>query len=254
MRLKIENIEPSNFYKMPKQINEEEEIYFYAAKEIMAEKMTLDKKAIIRAFKKLVENGLLQVEKEKGLLNKYFLTDLTTVNIEDQYQIGTGTSTEKGLPPVLKEDYSSDKKGLPPVPKRDTIKNKYNKNELIRMNNKEYIFINWNNLADELGLSKLVKWTDSRKRKLDKLLKKYSMEEITEALEKIRESDFLQGKKGNWKMTFDDFIEERKFVKLLEDGYKDNDMANKKGKAIKQDLLVTEESIAETLGSWGYDN
>lgn len=55
-------------------------------------------------------------------------------------------------------------------------------------------------------------------------------------------------------MTFDDFIEERKFVKLLEDGYKDNDMANKKGKAIKQDLLVTEESIAETLGSWGYDN
>ena len=59
------------------------------------------------------------------------------------------------------------------------------------------------------------------------------MEEITEALEKIRESDFLQGKKGNWKMTFDDFIEERKFVKLLEDGYKDNDMANKKGKAIR---------------------
>nr|DAP33558.1 MAG TPA: replication initiator protein [Caudoviricetes sp.] len=235
-------------------VNEEGEIYFYAAQEIMAEKMKLDKKAIIRAFKKLVENGLLQVEKEKGLLNKYFLTDLTTVNIEDQYQMGTGTSTEKGLPPVPKEDYGSDKKGLPPVPKRDTIKNKYNKNELIRMNNKEYIFVNWNNLASELGLSKLVKWTDSRKRKLDKLLKKYSMEEITEALEKIRESDFLQGKKGNWKMTFDDFIEERKFVKLLEDGYKDNDMANKKGKAIKQDLLVTEESIAETLGSWGYDN
>ena len=281
MRVKIDSIEQSNFYKMPKKIyeydlkpvdrelymlclenwrlsiannwiNEDGEIYFYATQEILAKKMNLDKKSVMRSFKKLVEIGILQVEKENGFSNKYFLTDL---NIENQYQKGTGTSTKMSLPPVPKKDYTSTKMSLPPVPKRDTIKNKYNKNELIRINKKEYIYVIWNELAEELGLSKIKMLTDKRKRKMDVLLKKYTIEEITEALEKIKESDFLQGKTSNWQMTFDDFIEERKFIKLLEDGYK-NKNSNKNSdiktdKSGRKKIDLTEEDVMDTLKGWG---
>ena len=279
MRVKIDSIEQSNFYKMPKKIyeydlkpvdrelymlclenwrlsiannwvNEDGEIYFYATQEILAKKMNLDKKSVMRSFKKLVEIGILQVEKENGFSNKYFLTDL---NIENQYQKGTGTSTKMSLPPVPKKDYTSTKMSLPPVPKRDTIKNKYNKNELIRINKKEYIYVIWNELAEELGLSKIKMLTDKRKRKIDVLLKKYTIEEIAEALEKIKESDFLQGKTSNWQMTFDDFIEERKFIKLLEDGYKNNNKNSdiKTDKSGRKKIDLTEEDVMDTLKGWG---
>ena len=122
MRVKIDSIEQSNFYKMPKKIyeydlkpvdrelymlclenwrlsiannwiNGDGEIYFYATQEILAKKMNLDKKSVMRSFKKLVEIGILQVEKENGFSNKYFLTDL---NIENQHQNVTTPSTKKG--------------------------------------------------------------------------------------------------------------------------------------------------------------
>ena len=281
MRVKIDSIEQSNFYKMPKKIyeydlkpvdrelymlclenwrlsiannwvNEDGEIYFYATQEILAKKMNLDKKSVMRSFKKLVEIGILQVEKETGFSNKYFLTDL---NIENQYQKGTCTSTKMSLPPVPKRDYTSTKMSLPPVPKSYTIKNKYNKNELIRINKKEYIYVIWNELAEELGLSKIKMLTDKRKRKIDVLLKKYTIEEITEALEKIKESDFLQGKTSNWQMTFDDFIEERKFIKLLEDGYKNKNESKASGiktdKTGRKKIDLTEEDVMDTLKGWG---
>ena len=135
------------------------------------------------------------------------------------------------------------------------LKNKYNKNELERINKKEYIYVNWNNLAEELGLSKIKMLTEKRKQKLDRLLKKYSTEEIMEAMEKIKESDFLQGKTSNWQMTFDDFIEERKFIKLLEDGYKNKN--SNKASDIKIDrsgrkkIDLTEEDVMDTLKGWG---
>ncbi len=251
MRLKIENVEQSNFYKMPKKIyefelkpihrelymlclenwrlsvknnwiNEQGEIYFYATQETLMKQMMIDKKTVIKAFEKLIEVGLLQVEKERGLQNKYYLIDINSPE---------------------------------PVEKLHSIKNKYNKNELKRINKKEYIYVNWNNLAEELGLSKIKMLTEKRKQKLDRLLKKYSTEEIMEAMEKIKESDFLQGKTSNWQMTFDDFIEERKFIKLLEDGYKNKN--SNKTSSIKIDrsgrkkIDLTEEDVMDTLKGWG---
>lgn len=279
MRLKIENIEPSNYYKMPKKIyeydlkpihrelymlclenwrlsiknnwvNSNGEIYFYATHEMIMDLMNVGKDAVISAFKKLVELGLLQVEKDKGKANIYYLTDLSTpVEKTDHYQ------SENQSTPVEKTEYPYSEKPSTVVGKTDTRKNNTTRRNKERINKKEYIFVNWNNLADELGLSKLVKWTDNRKRKFNNLSKKYSEEEIMEALEKIRESDFLQGKKSNWKMTFDDFIEERKFVKLLEDGYKDKNRKissdikiNKSG---KKEIDLTEDDVKNTLESWG---
>ena len=289
MRLKIENVEQSNFYKMPKKIyefelkpihrelymlclenwrlsvknnwiNEQGEIYFYATQETLMKQMMIDKKTVIKAFEKLIEVGLLQVEKERGLQNKYYLIDINSPEPVEKTDYTSGetllvTSGKTPLPPVEKTDYTSGKIPLPPVEKLHSIKNKYNKNELKRINKKEYIYVNWNNLAEELGLSKIKMLTEKRKQKLDRLLKKYSTEEIMEAMEKIKESDFLQGKTSNWQMTFDDFIEERKFIKLLEDGYKNKN--SNKTSSIKIDrsgrkkIDLTEEDVMDTLKGWG---
>ncbi len=289
MRLKIENVEQSNFYKMPKKIyefelkpihrelymlclenwrlsvknnwiNEQGEIYFYATQETLMKQMMIDKKTVIKAFEKLIEVGLLQVEKEKGLQNKYYLIDINSPEPVEKTDYTSGetllvTSGKTPLPPVEKTDYTSGKIPLPPVEKLHSIKNKYNKNKLKRINKKEYIYVNWNNLAEELGLSKIKMLTEKRKQKLDRLLKKYSTEEIMEAMEKIKESDFLQGKTSNWQMTFDDFIEERKFIKLLEDGYKNKN--SNKTSSIKIDrsgrkkIDLTEEDVMDTLKGWG---
>ena len=90
--------------------------------------------------------------------------------------------------------------------------------------------------------------TTKREKKIETLLKKYSFEEIMEAMNKIKESDFLLGKTTDWQISFDDFVEERKFIKLLEDGYRNKNQ--KKIIASGDDLLVTEESLAETFGRY----
>lgn len=56
--------------------------------------MMIDKKTVIKAFEKLIEVGLLQVEKERGLQNKYYLIDINSPE------------------PVEKMDYTSGKTPL----------------------------------------------------------------------------------------------------------------------------------------------
>ena len=102
MRIKVSDIEESNYYKMPKAIyeldlkpidrevymmclenwrlsvsnkwvNENGEIYFYATQEKISEMLRVTKKTILTSFKKLIETGLLETEKDKGNINRYFL-------------------------------------------------------------------------------------------------------------------------------------------------------------------------------------
>ena len=119
MRIKISDIEESNFYKMPKSIyeldlnsidrevymlclenwrlsvannwiNENNEIYFYATQEKISETLKVNKSTVIRSFKKLIENDLLETEKENGNANKYFLKKIKSVKKDDQWQNATG--------------------------------------------------------------------------------------------------------------------------------------------------------------------
>ena len=126
---------------------------------------------------------------------------------------------------------------------RNTLKTEYNKKDI-----NKYIYDSWNGLAKKNGLAEIRSVTTKREKKIETLLKKYSFEEIMEAMNKIKESDFLLGKTTDWQISFDDFVEERKFIKLLEDGYRNKNQ--KKIIASGDDLLVTEESLAETFGRY----
>ena len=140
MRIKIEDIEESNFYKMPKSLyemnlkpidrevymmclenwrasvkngwlNSEGEIYFYNSQEKLTKILNVSKPTIIDAFKKLIQIGLIEVEKEKGKPSKYFLIKLEEpVKKLDQSKNFTSKET---LPHQSKNFTTTSKETLP---------------------------------------------------------------------------------------------------------------------------------------------
>ena len=147
MRIKVSDIEESNYYKMPKAIyeldlkpidrevymmclenwrlsvsnkwvNENGEIYFYATQEKISEMLRVTKKTILTSFKKLIETGLLETEKDKGNINRYFLKKIEKCK---------NYSSVKITPQKCKNYTTSSVKITP-------NKEEINKNELTRIN------------------------------------------------------------------------------------------------------------------------
>ena len=276
-RIKIDNIEESNFYKMPKKIydfklkpvdrelymlclenwrlsvknnwiNEKGEIFFYASQNKLAKQMKIDKKTVISAFKTLMLSKLLEAEKERGEANMYYLADLTEVVVEKFHQSENSTRLEEKFHQYQSENST----GV--VEKTDSIKNNTLRMNKERINEQESssskangykkqgqlkiysLFMEkWNELAKECELSLIKSFTENRKKKLSELLGKYTQEEILETMSKIKNINFLLGKtdKSNWKISFDDFLNEEKFIKILEGAYYDGVKSNGKKQSAK---------------------
>jgi len=78
----------------------------------------------------------------------------------------------------------------------------------------------WNSLA-EYGISGISKMssTSTRYKNLTARLKQYSLEEVLTAIEKIKNSDFLLGRKKDWRIDFDWFVKPNNFPKVLDGNY-----------------------------------
>ena len=278
-RIKIDDVEKTNFYKMPKKIyefglkpvdrelymlclenwrlsvknnwiNENGEIFFYASQNKLAQQMKIDKKTVISAFKKLISNHLLEAEKERGEANMYYLANLSEVVEEKFHQSKSSTRLVENL-----HQYQSEI-STRLVEKTDSIKNntlrinreRINKQELSsseieknqgvenqsiqlktntlstkELNTYSLFMEKWNELAKECELSLIKSFTENRKKKLSELLEKFTQEEILETMFKIKNINFLLGRtdKSNWKISFDDFLNEDKFMKIMEGSYYD---------------------------------
>lgn len=83
----------------------------------------------------------------------------------------------------------------------------------------------WNSLSD-CGIKSISKMTSSSKRyqSLVARIKEYGVEDVLAAIDKIRDSKFLQGRTGSkraWVITFDWFVLPNNFPKVLEGNYDD---------------------------------
>ena len=78
----------------------------------------------------------------------------------------------------------------------------------------------WNEL-EMYGITPVKRITDDSKRAdmIRSRLRSYSKEEVLEAIENIKSSDFLKGNGTNFKVTFDWFIRPNNFPKVLEGNY-----------------------------------
>ena len=83
----------------------------------------------------------------------------------------------------------------------------------------------WNGLSDR-GIKSISKMTSTSKRyqSLVARIKEYGVEDVLFAIDKIRDSKFLQGRTGSkraWVITFDWFVLPNNFPKVLEGNYDD---------------------------------
>lgn len=76
----------------------------------------------------------------------------------------------------------------------------------------------FNEFAKKYGLKTVREISETRIKKIKKILTDYPPETIKEVFQNIRDSDFLRGSKG-WKLTFDFLIEKSNFIKILECAY-----------------------------------
>lgn len=78
----------------------------------------------------------------------------------------------------------------------------------------------WNALADELSLPRVVKLTDDRKRKIRAALKRNTLEEWREAFRAIRRSPFLRGEgRTGFRADFDFLLQPKSFARMIEGFY-----------------------------------
>lgn len=78
----------------------------------------------------------------------------------------------------------------------------------------------WNKLQ-KLGIQPVIRMTPKRSQLLKARIREYGMEKVMEAIEKVKKSDFLTGRKKDFIITFEFFINPNKFIKILE-GFYDN--------------------------------
>ena len=95
--------------------------------------------------------------------------------------------------------------------------------ETVRQGNSEevrQIVDAWNTLVT-LGISGVTKMssTSTRYKNLTARLKQYSLDEVLTAIEKVKTSDFLLGRKTDWRIDFDWFVKPNNFPKVLDGNY-----------------------------------
>ena len=78
----------------------------------------------------------------------------------------------------------------------------------------------WNSLS-EVGVKPISKLSSGTKRynSLVARIKQYGNDEVLKAIDKIKESDFLTGRKTDWVITFDWFVKPNNFIKVKDGNY-----------------------------------
>lgn len=109
----------------------------------------------------------------------------------------------------------------------------------------------WNELPDTISKISTLKKDTQRFKMLSQRVNEYGQEKVLQAIEKIKQSSFLQGKNNRgWTITFEWFVRPNNFVKVLEGNYTDKKIQKgnfAKGKYIEQQDILTEEEKAELM-------
>ncbi len=105
----------------------------------------------------------------------------------------------------------------------------------------------WNNEIVPLGIAKVSRLTNESKRY--KLLKKrihdYGLETVLSAMDRIKCSDFLLGKKNDFMITFDWFVRPNNFIKVRDGNYDNRPAPDTRGRPNNWDCESRSESYKQ---------
>ena len=109
----------------------------------------------------------------------------------------------------------------------------------------------WNELPDAITKISTLKKDTQRYKMLSQRVSEYGENKVLEAIEKIKQSSFLQGSNNKgWTITFEWFVRPNNFVKVLEGKYTNKKIQKGnfvKGRYIEQKDILTEQEKAERL-------
>lgn len=94
-------------------------------------------------------------------------------------------------------------------------------NNTVRRTDVQQVVEHWNDL-DKCGIKTVSRVTSGTKRynSLIARIKQYGIDDVLGAIDRIKQSDFLQGKNNKgWTITFDWFVLPNNFIKVLEGNY-----------------------------------
>ena len=234
--------------------------YCYAKNSYFAELYDVHKNTVGNWINNLVKRGYLKsvIIYEKGTKNiqerRLYITTPTNEKTDTSINKKIDTCQSKNLEGI-NEKIEDNNTSINNTSLLLNNNNTYVKNEFSRVC--EEIKNNWIKIAHEYKLSGTqLKITEKRKRVINNLLKEYSVEEVLQAMEKIRTSNFLQGNnKTGWQIAFDWFINKSNFLKVLEGNYdnKENENTGSKnfGKGVTQKSerpKVTAEGLKKYFG------
>ena len=97
------------------------------------------------------------------------------------------------------------------------------------------------------SLSKIQRLTDKRKKAIKTRLKTFTIDDYKKAFQMVEESDFLSGRSGSWKASFDWLLNESNLIKVLEGNYK-----NKQTTKIEIDPRFRTNLTADSVVDFGY--
>lgn len=109
---------------------------------------------------------------------------------------------------------------LPKLTDQDAEEKPVTVKDSVKPGDVQKVIDEWNKLQ-KLGIQPVIRMTPKRSQLLKARIREYGMEKIMEAIEKVKKSDFLTGKKKDFIITFEFFINPNKFIKILE-GFYDN--------------------------------
>lgn len=109
---------------------------------------------------------------------------------------------------------------LPKLTAQDTEEKPVTAKDSVKPGDVQKVIDEWNKLQ-KLGIQPVIRMTPKRSQLLKARIREYGMEKIMEAIEKVKKSDFLTGRKKDFIITFEFFINPNKFIKILE-GFYDN--------------------------------
>lgn len=204
----------------------------WASKQTMADELCCSKQAVITTIKAFIEEGLLIEAGQRRSATGYTvcysicvpaLRALKLVNCHADDE-GKGSTTLTGQPPLpVNEVEGRGQLGLPkpslnpspPVSPDGDTPPAANDDVL----KPEHVVEAWNDTAARIGLSKVVRLTDARRKRLRTMIAQHPPDDFAAALDALERSPFCRGERSDWKADFDFFLQTKSFTKLLEGAY-----------------------------------
>lgn len=120
----------------------------------------------------------------------------------------------------------SEEERMPEIPEQISCEK-----DLVKPGDVQKVVDEWNKLQ-QFGIQPIARMTARRTQMLKARIREYGMDKVMQALENVRNSDFLLGKKKDFIIDFEWFVKPNNFLKILENRYHNReDMRNGTGTA-----------------------